>query len=346
MNSKILTFLNSHYGQTAIDSLELLAQSGSSRKYYRFNSEGKSMILTESENIEENKTFLYFTTHFSKVINNLPEIDKISEDFSLYTQSDLGDQSLMNLLENNKSQAKEIFIKSVKQLAKLQVLGDENLDYSKAFSYTKFNYLMVLRDLFSFKNYFLNLSGIEFNQGKLLADFERFALDFEQIPHRYFVFRDFQSRNIMVVENEPFFIDYQGGMKGPVQYDLVSLLWQAKANLSDEWKSELYDIYVKEFIDLTQKDLDGFEFKKGYDFCLIERLLQVLGTYGFRGIYERKPHFLASIEFALKNLNEIKNLALLENYPEMKRIIEELAKPETYIKIKNKMDEGEIDGYH
>ena len=346
MNSKIQTFLNSHYGQTAIDSLELLAQSGSSRKYYRFNSQGKSLILTESENIEENKSFLYFTTHFSKVMNNLPKIDKVSDDFSLYTQSDLGNQSLMSLLETDENQAKEIFRKSVKQLAKLQVLGDANLDYSKAFSYPRFNYLMVLRDLFSFKNYFLNLTEIEFNQGRLLVDFERFALDFERLPHQYFVCRDFQSRNIMVQENEPFFIDYQGGMKGPVQYDLVSLLWQAKAKLSDEWKSEFYEIYVKEFIELTQKDLDGFEFKRGYDFCLVERLLQVLGTYGFRGIYERKPHFLVSIEFALKNLNEIKSLALLENYPEMKRVIEELAKPETFIKIKNRIDEGEIDGYH
>jgi len=345
MNSQIQTFLKSNYGQQAIDSLQLLAQSGSSRKYYRFLFEGKSLILTESDNVEENKTFLYFTKHFSKAINNLPEIDKVSDDFSLYTQSDLGDQSLMNLLEKDTVHAKEVYRKSVKKLAGMQVLGDENLDYSKCFSYPKFNYLMVLRDLFSFKNYFLNLSEVEFNQGKLLADFERFALDFEQIPHRYFVYRDFQSRNIMVHKNEPFFIDYQGGMKGPVQYDLVSLLWQAKANLSNDWKSELYEIYVKEFIDLTQRDLDGFEFREGYDFCLVERLLQVLGTYGFRGIYERKPHFLGSIEFALKNLNEIKDLASLENYPEMKRIIEELAETETFTKIKNKIDEGEIDGY-
>ncbi len=346
MNLKIQTFLKPNYNQQAVDSLQLLAQSGSSRKYYRFLFEGKSWILTESENIEENKTFLYFTKHFSNVMENLPEIQKVSEDFSLYVQSDLGNQSLMNLLETDTVHAKEIYIKAVKQLVKMQVLGDENLDYTQCFSYPKFNYLLVLRDLFSFKNYFLNLSGIEFNHGELLTDFEKFASDFERIPYKYFVFRDFQSRNIMVFEKEPYFIDYQGGMKGPVQYDLVSLLWQAKANLSEECKSELYEIYVKEFIDLTQTDLDGTEFQKGYDLCLIERLLQVLGTYGFRGIYERKPHFLASIEFALKNLNEIKNLTLLENYPEMKRIIEELAKPETFIKIKNKMDEGEIDGYH
>lgn len=342
----ILNFLRINYSQQSVDSLQLLAQSGSSRKYYRFEWEGKTLILTESENVEENKTFLYFTEHFSKVIRNLPKIEKVSEDFRIYTQSDLGNQSLMNLLETDSSQAKEIFVKSVKQLAKMQVLGDENLDYTQTFSYPKFNYLMALRDLFSFKNYFLNLSGIEFNQGKLLGDFERFALDFERIPHRYFVFRDFQSRNIMVYENEPFFIDYQGGMKGSVQYDLVSLLWQAKANLPSDWKSELYEEYVKEFIDLTQKDLDGTEFRKGYDFCLIERLLQVLGTYGFRGIYEGKTHFVTSIEFALKNLNQIKDLVLMENYPELKKVIRKLAEPQTFITIKSIIDERKINGYH
>ena len=339
MNSQIQTFLKTNYGEQAFDSLQLLAQSGSSRKYYRFQNDEKSLILTESENIEENKTFLYFTQHFSKVISNLPQIEKVSTDFQIYTQSDLGNQSLMNVLENDKTQAKEIYKKAIQQLVKMQVLGNENLDYSKCFSYQKFNYLLVLRDLFSFKNYFLNLSKIEFNQGKLLQDFERFASDFEQIPHRYFVFRDFQSRNIMVLESEPYFIDYQGGMKGPVQYDLVSLLWQAKANLSNDWKSEFYEIYVKEFIDLTQNDLNGIEFKKGYDLCLLERLLQVLGTYGFRGIYEGKPHFVDSISFALQNLNEIKNLTLLENYPELKKVIEKLTEKETFQTIKRIIDE-------
>ncbi len=338
-NEKIQKFLVSHYGEQAFDSLQLLAQSGSSRKYYRFKWEGKTLILTESENLAENKTFLYFTEHFSKVIENLPKIHKVSEDFTLYSQSDLGDVSLMDVLVSDADSARELYRKSIRQLVKMQVLGDENLDYSKCFSYPKFNYLLVLRDLFSFKNYFLNLSGIEFNQGKLLVDFERFALDFEQIPHRHFVFRDFQSRNIMVYENEPYFIDYQGGMKGPVQYDLVALLWQAKANLSEDWKAELYDEYVKEFIDLTQKDLDEIEFRNGYELCLIERLLQVLGTYGFRGIYERKPHFLNSIEFGLKNLKEIENLVLLENYPELKKVIRKLAKPQTFITINTIINE-------
>ena len=345
-NPKILAFLESNYSRQAADTLQLLAQSGSPRKYFRFEFEGKSFILTKSENIEENKTFLYFTEHFSKVIQNLPEIEKVSADFQFYTQSDLGNVSLMDVLESDKIQAKEIYKKAIKQLVKMQVLGNENLDYSKCFSYPEFNYLLVLRDLFSFKNYFLNLSGIEFNQGKLLADFEQFALGFQRIPHRYFVFRDFQSRNIMVHENEPFFIDYQGGIKGPVQYDLVSLIWQAKADLPEDWKSEFCEIYVKGFIDLTRKDLNGTEFKKGYNFCLIERLLQVLGTYGFRGIYEGKPHFANSIKFALKNLNEIKDFPLLENYPEMKKVIWKLAEPETFITIKSIIDERKINSGH
>lgn len=338
MNPQILNFLNSNYGQQAADSLQPIAESGSSRKYFRFQTGNESLILTFGDNVEENKTFLYFTDHFSKFSQHIPKVKKVSEDFRIYTQTDLGNQSLMMLLEKDKIQAHEIYKKSVRQLVKMQVQGDAGLDYTKCFSYPKFNYLLVLRDLFSFKNYFLNLSGIEFNHGRLLADFEKFAFDFERIEQQYFVFRDFQSRNIMVYENEPCFIDYQGGLKGPVQYDLVSLIWQAKAHLPNTWKIAFYELYVNEFIENTQKDLNGFAFQKGYALCLIERLLQVLGTYGFRGIYERKPHFLSSIEFALKNLNEIKDLPWLENYPELQKTINKLAQPQIFIELNQKIN--------
>lgn len=338
MKPSIETFLNVNFGSEAIASLTLLAQSGSSRKYYRFQFQGASFILTESENLEENLTFLYFTKHFGRMMDNLPEIIKVSEDDSLYVQSDLGNVSLMDILEKDREQAKSLFEKSIRELVKMQVKASVGLDYSKSFSYPKFNQVLVLRDLFSFKNYFLNLSGIEFNQGKLLQDFEQFAHDFSSIPEQYFVFRDFQSRNIMIQNNRPFFIDYQGGMKGPAQYDLVSLIWQAKANLSAKWKKEFYDLYVKEFIDATQQDVETFEFQRGYELCLVERLLQVLGAYGFRGIYERKPHFLASIDFALKNLEEIKELELLKAYPELKKVILSLGNPELFNEIKKRID--------
>lgn len=338
MDTGLQKFLTDHYNPEAADSLIPLAQSGSSRKYYRFEFQDNSLVLTQSDNIEENKTFVYFTSHFSKITDHLPKIDKISDDFSIYTQTDLGNLSLMNLIENDRKKSKEIFRKSIRQLVKLQVLGDKGLDYSKCFSYPEFNYLLVLRDLFSLKNYFLNLSDIEFNHGKLLQDFEKFAHDFKKIPNRYFVFRDFQSRNIMVQNDQPYFIDYQGGLKGPVQYDLVSLIWQAKANLSNEWKQEFYDLYLNELNQIVQNNLDISEFQRGYQLCLIERLLQVLGTYGFRGIYERKPHFLKSIEFGLKNLNEIKDLDLINDYPELKSVIGRLSEPEFFIELKQKIN--------
>ncbi len=339
MTEKIQDFLNLHYGEQAFESLELLSGGGSERKYYRFNYSDQSFVLTESENVEENKTFIYFTEHFSKLIENLPKIFHVSDDFNLYVQSDFGNQTLLDVVLGNPNESKFLYEKSIRQLVKMQVLGGTELDYSNCFSYPKFNHILVLRDLFSFKNYFLNLLGIEFNQGKLIQDFERFAYDFEQIPEQYFVYRDFQTRNIMVYENEPYFIDYQGGLKGPAQYDLASILWQAKTDLPESCKVELYDIYVKEFIDLTQKDLNGIQFRKGYDLCVLERVLQVLGTYGFRGICEGKKHFTESIEFGLKNLKKIKEYSILGNYPELKKVVIKLTEDSTLQKVKKIINE-------
>lgn len=342
MTEKIQNFLNLNYGEQALESLKLLSGGGSARKYYRFYYSDQTFILTESENVEENKTFIYFTKHFSKVIQNLPQIFEVSEDFDLYVQSDFGNGTLLDVVLKNPNEAKFLYEKSIRQLARMQVLGGADLDYSKCFSYPKFNHVLVLRDLFSFKNYFLNLLGIEFNQGKLIQDFEHFAYDFEQIPEQYFVYRDFQTRNIMIHENEPYFIDYQGGLKGPAQYDLVSILWQAKTDLPETWKEEFYEIYVKEFIDLTQKELDGNQFRKGYDLCVLERVLQVLGAYGFRGIFEGKKHFTESIEFGLKNLGKIKEYSILENYPELKKVIFKLNEESTLQTIKSIIDERQI----
>lgn len=342
MTEKIRSFLNLHYGEQAVESLELLSGGGSARKYYRFQYSDRSLILTENPNVSENRTFIYFTNHFSKIINNLPEIFEISDECDLYVQSDLGNRTLLDLFIQHPGNSMLFYEESVRQLAKMQVLGGVDLDYTKCFSYPVFNHILVLRDLFSFKNYFLNLLQIEFNQGKLIQDFERFAYDFEAIPEKHFVYRDFQTRNIMVYRDQPYFIDYQGGLKGPVQYDLVSLLWQAKTNLSDNFKEKMYDIYVKEYIDTTRQDLDGNQFRKGYELCIVERLLQVLGTYGFRGIYEGKTHFLESIEFGLNNLNKIKNYLILDNYPQLKKVIYTLTQKSTFETIKRIIDEREI----
>lgn len=341
MKLKRESFIENQYGKEAAKSLQSIGNGGSPRQYFRFISDDKTLVLSESKNVAENETFFYFTQHFSKIIPNLPEIKIISEDKTLYVQKDLGNVSLLNLLESNRESAKEIYKKALLQLVKMQIEGNEKLDYSKCFSYPRFNDILVLRDLFNFKNYFLNLLNIDFNQAKLLRDFERFSLTFEKIPTQYFCYRDFQSRNIMVKNNEPYFIDYQGGNKGPIQYDLVSLLWQAKANLSSEWKKEFYEIYTRELLKYTG-DLDVGMFRNSYDLCLLERLLQVLGVYGFRGIVEGKKHFFESIQFGLNNLKQIIDYPILDNYPELKRTIEELIEERTFIKIEKKIHDQQI----
>lgn len=333
MNQKIHDFLSEKYSHHAIDSIQPITQSGSSRTYYRFEHQKQSFILTESNNTEENKTFFYLTEHFSKTQTNLPKIDKISSDLTLYTQTDFGNQTLLDVLEKNPNQAFDLYKNSLIELVKMQVLGYDNLDCTKLFSYPKFNHILVLRDLFSFKNYFLNPLEIELNAGKLLLDFENFAQDFQKIPDQYFVYRDFQSRNIMVKENHPYFIDYQGGLVGPPQYDLVSILWQAKANLPEIWKNELYDFYVNEFSEVTHQTVNPIRFQNSYQLCMIERMLQVLGTYGFRGIFQHKKHFVQSIQYGLTNLQVLLRFKVLESYPELKSILEKLVQNDTIEKI-------------
>lgn len=334
MNLTAKQFIREQYGDQAVQSIQPVAGGGSSRKYHRFIFQGKSYILTESDNINENQTFLYFTEHFSKTIDNLPKLYAVSSDFRFYVQSDFGDVSLLDVVTKDREASLKFYKNAISNLVKMQVLGDVNLDYSRCFSYPKFNYLLVLRDLFAFKNYFLNLVEIEFSQADLLKDFERFSFEFQNIQPQHFVYRDFQSRNIMIRDEKVCFIDYQGGLKGPPQYDLVSILWQAKTNLSEQWKTELYDFYIGQFIETTQRDLNSHAFLKGYELCLVERMLQVLGTYGFRGIFEGKAHFVESIEFGLKNLERVCDLTLWENYPEMKKVVSLLTKRETNDKIK------------
>ena len=106
----------------------------------------------------------------------------------------------------------------------------------------------------------------------------------------------------MVENDDVYFIDFQGGMKGALQYDVASLLWQAKAQLSEDWKDNLLNYYMNEVDGLLDKKMDRTTFVSQYNGYVLIRLLQVLGAYGFRGLFERKAHFLASIPLALNNL--------------------------------------------
>ena len=293
------------FNATAILRIEKIPQSGSDRTYFRIYCENKkSYIATFSNNIKENNAFIYFSKHFKKINAPVPEVFAVNEEGNIYIQEDFGDVSLLNVLESNGQNelSLNLFKKSLNALANLQINGDKNLDYTQCITSKEFGQQAILSDLLYFKYYFLDTLKIPYDKEKLINEFEAISNYLAHADHKCFMFRDFQSRNIMVNDNEVYFIDYQGGMKGALQYDVASLLWQAKANLTDQWKDDLLQYYMDCVDAQFDKPLDRTIFINQYNGYVLIRLLQVLGAYGFRGLFERKAHFLTSIPLALSNL--------------------------------------------
>ncbi len=293
------------FNATTILRIEKIPQSGSDRTYFRIYCENeKSYIATFSNNIKENNAFIYFSNHFKKINAPVPEVFTVNEEGNIYIQEDFGDVSLLNVLESNGQNevSLNLFKKSLNALANLQINGDKNLDYTQCITSKEFGQQAILSDLLYFKYYFLDTLKIPYDKEKLINEFEAISNYLAHADHKCFMFRDFQSRNIMVNDNEVYFIDYQGGMKGALQYDVASLLWQAKANLTDEWKDDLLQYYMDCVDAQFDEPLDRTIFINQYNGYVLIRLLQVLGAYGFRGLFERKAHFLTSIPLALSNL--------------------------------------------
>lgn len=293
------------YSKNPVSRIEKIPQSGSDRIYFRvYCSDEKTFIATYSNNIKENDAFIYFSKHFKKIGAPVPEIYAVNKEHNIYIQEDFGDESLLHVLELNGQDevSFSLFKKSLKALAHLQINGDKNLDYTQCITSKEFGQQAILSDLLYFKYYFLDTLKIPYDKEKLIQDFEAISIYLAHVDHKYFMFRDFQSRNVMVHHNDIHFIDYQGGMKGALQYDVASLLWQAKANLSDEWKEQLLHYYMDCVEEQMSKTIDRTIFTNQYNGYVLIRLLQVLGAYGFRGLFERKAHFLTSIPLALQNL--------------------------------------------
>jgi aminoglycoside/choline kinase family phosphotransferase len=292
------------YNSSEIKSFDKLPQSGGDRVYFRIITECKSYIATYNENVKENLAFLNFTHHLKKIHAPLPEIYITHPSNQMYIQEDFGDTSLMNSLEENglNHYVYDLFKKSLKALAWLQIEGNTNFDYSFCITSKEFGKQAIMSDLLYFKYYFLDTLKIAYDKEKFIDDFEALGTYLTHVKHKYFMFRDFQSRNIFIKNEEVHFIDYQGGMKGALQYDVASLLWQAKANLPDKWKNSLLDYYMDCASEILKRPLDRNRFISQYNGYVLIRLLQVLGAYGFRGLFERKAHFLISIPPALNNL--------------------------------------------
>ena len=295
--------------------LDVLPQSGSERRYFRLHDTDDSVIGTYGANIKENETFIYFSNHFRKKDLPVANILAVNDTITAYLQEDFGNRSLLNILEEKKFTGEVYFLfkKSLEALAELHVRGDEGLNYNLCLTNAEFGKQAIMADLLYFKYYFLDALRRPYDKQKLIDDFEALSNYLTHTEYKYFMFRDFQSRNILVKEASPpqaeglegasiHFIDYQGGMKGAPQYDVASMLWQARANLPDEWKENLLVDYMNAFENLIGSPLERNIFRSQYNGYVLIRLLQVLGAYGFRGLFERKAQFLTSIPLALRNL--------------------------------------------
>ena len=299
-----ITTLFQSFNKEPITSVDKLPQSGGDRVYFRLHTEAGNFIATYNTNIKENNTFIAFSKHFKNANVPVPEIYAVNADATIYIQQDFGDASLLHELETigHTDKVYTLYKKSLKELANLQINGDKGLDYNLTITSKEFGKQAIIADLLYFKYYFLDTLKIPYDKEKLIDDFDALSTYLSHVDHKYFMFRDFQSRNVMVNNEGVHFIDYQGGMKGALQYDVASLLWQAKAELSDEWKNNLLQYYIGCVEEILKKPVDKGRFEAQYNGYVLIRLLQVLGAYGFRGLFERKAHFLTSIPLALHNL--------------------------------------------
>jgi aminoglycoside/choline kinase family phosphotransferase len=279
---------------------------GSGRKIIRLAGEKGSAIGVLYGVREENAAFLAFSKHFRRHGLPVPEIYAEDLDHGAYLEEDLGDTTLFEFLSKNRTGENiaapvvETYRKVVGVLPRFQVEAGRDLDYKVCYPCASFDRQSITWDLNYFKYYFLRLAGIPFNEQALEDDFGRLTDFLLSAPRDYFLYRDFQSRNIMLRNGDPFFVDYQGGRKGALQYDIASLLYDAKADLPPEVRQEMLDHYLDRLSGFIQLDRDAF-MRHYYPYVYI-RVMQALGAYGFRGFYERKVHFLQSVPYAVKNL--------------------------------------------
>jgi aminoglycoside/choline kinase family phosphotransferase len=299
----------------APDGIVRLTPAGSNRQYFRLNG-SKTVIGVIGTSVDENEAFIYLGSHFKKLGLPVPEILAVSSDWLSYLQEDLGDVSLFSVKENV-----GLLKSAMERLPDFQFAGSRDLDFSRCFPVAYFDRQSVLWDLYYFKYCFLNPSHVSYREDLLEREFQLMAERLSRNPHGTFMYRDFQSRNVMIKDDKPFFIDFQGGRRGPFEYDVVSFLWQAKAAFPKVLKDELIDVYLNAVAKYVEVDTERF--KSALKEFVLLRTLQVLGAYGFRGKFERKSHFLQSIPYALANLEDLLDTPC-ENYPYLNRILREL----------------------
>ena len=325
------TFFEEFIGSPAAD-FQVLQQSGSSRINFIGKSLNQDFIITYNENIRENEAFLYLSEEFSSLNLNTPKILAVNEEKTLYVQEFLGKNTLSEIIstEGHSERVKSLVKQTLEKLFILQQKTEGKIDFRRTFEYEAYDNLPITHDLYYFKNFMVDVLELPYHKSSLLKEFQTLTAKIENLSPKTIMLRDFQSRNILVnEENQVFFIDYQSAMLGPAVYDVVSFLFQAKANFPAEWKTEMLDFYFSLWDSETQPAL-----KEALPYCQLIRFLQVLGAYGFRGLIQRKAHFLSSIGQGIKNLTDFStNWQENAAFPELYSVIEKLSEPDTQKKI-------------
>ena len=308
------------------EQIDELPSSGSNRRYFRLKGR-ESVIGVSGTSIEENEAFLYMARHFREKGLPVPQVYAVSDNHAFYIQEDLGDTLLFNAIEKGRKSSvfdeeeKLLLHKTITRLPDIQFRGADGFDFSHCYPQAEFNQRSILWDLNYFKYCFLKATGLEFNEVKLQDDFERLKTDLMQDMGDTFMYRDFQARNVMMKDGEPYFIDFQGGRRGPIYYDVASFVWQARSRYPENLRKEMVQTYLRAL--KGYMDVDEAHFNERLRLFILFRTLQVLGAYGFRGYFEKKPHFLASVPYALGNLRRLLQKPF-EYYPYLNEILTKL----------------------
>ncbi len=307
-DTELIIELCRNAGPGVPDRVDALRAHGSARRLYRLWLGDRSIIGVVNDDVAENTAFLSFSRHFRGATLPVPEIYAVNGDSTAYLEEDLGDETLYDALSDWRRQADggipdamvRAYERVVRELPRFQITAGRGIDDSVCYPRSSFDRQSMFWDLNYFKYYFLKLAQIPFHEQHLENDFNQLTDWLLEANSDFFLYRDFQSRNIMLRDAAPWFIDYQGGRRGALQYDLASLLYDAKADLPPEFRDHLKGVYLEALQEhLPKKEGDFDRYFPGF---VLMRILQAMGAYGFRGFYERKSHFLQSVPYAVRNL--------------------------------------------
>ncbi len=332
MKERLVQLFAERYGHRPDAILEMAAD-GSTRQYFRLIwGDDQTMVGAVGPDHEENRAFLAFAGAFHEVGLPVPEIYAEDQEAGVWLEEDLGDTTLFRALmvargdaeaEGFPPEAEELFRRALSVLPRFQILGHQVVDYSLAYPRQAFDSRSIRWDLNYFKYHFLKLAHIDFNEQRLEDDFGRLTDLLLATDAEYFLYRDFQSRNIMIREGKPWFIDFQGGRKGALEYDVASLLYDAKANIPDPVRERLLDHYLDALGEYVP--VDASRFRDQYECFVLVRLMQALGAFGYRGFFERKRHFLESVPFAARTLDGLLAKGLPAPLPELEVVFRRIA---------------------